>query len=438
MPVRIDPNTGERIDDAVATRIDPATGERIEAPAPQQKGMLSSFADASGLSAIPQLIAHPIDSVTGAVKQAGQNISDAYSTVKTQGATSDAGRHAIVKAIPLLGPVAATAGQQALDRNYKGLAGTVAGAAFGAVAPELGGRALGSLRVAAPSVYEGALNLSKVDRAYGKTPGVVGLRETTGVRPETVMRSAANAITKKSARINAMADAHTAPIDITPAVDSVDADISTAKSRNNVAGHQALQPVRAQLTENPFQLPQPYASPSTAPSTSLAPAQTARQALDLKRGLRDQFVKNWNPDAASVLTRDSARNASGVLDSQLDAALGPDFAKTNQEISSLIPVADAAESTSRNAHLLQKVIGRTRAHTGALTAGLAGASAGAVTHGTMGGLVGGALGLAIPEMIGGPTATMIMARGLNSRVPSMVARPIFAAPYVAPRYKDEQ
>jgi hypothetical protein len=299
------------------------------------------------------------------------------------------------------------------------------GGAVDAFAPDAVGGVLGKIREAAPSMAEGAMNIRRGDRGYGKTSGRAILDETTGFRPETVGRQAKAKINSLTPQVDALAAAHNSPVDISPAIDSIDDAVKTAKGRNNVSGVKALGPVRDQLTENPFELNQPFAAPTVGnPNEVISPMQTATGALNLKRGLRDQFVKNWSPDAASILTRDTAKGASGILDNSLDSALGPEFAETNQRISSLIPVADAAEKLSRADELPQKLGDKLKAHTGALTSAVAGGLAGAHSGGVLGGIGGALGGFILPEAISSPTTRMIMARGLDSRIPASVLRPL--------------
>jgi hypothetical protein len=200
----------------------------------------------------------------------------------------------------------------------------------------------------------------------------------------------------------------------------------TAQARNNVTGVNALKPVARQLTH------------VGETNTPLSAYQSAESALNLKRGLRDQFVKSWNPDAGPQLAKDVARGASGVLDQQLDHALGPQFKSTNQRISSLIPVQDAAESVGRNAGVAQRVGGRLKAHTGALTGGAFGASAGSHAFGLPGAIVGGGLGLLVPELLGSPTTQMTLARALDSTLPSRVAPVVASGGILTPKAKGQQ
>lgn len=324
----------------------------------------------------------------------------------------------LIDAIPVLGPWARSYSDEA---NRSGILPATAGLLTDAVAPELAAGVLGKIRDAAPSMAEGAMGIRRGDRGYGKTPGRAILDETSGVRPTTVGSQAQAALNELNPLIDDLAANYSGRVDTTPAADRVQADIDTAITRNNGSGAQALQPVKDTITTNQTN------------GLPLSPNQTATGALNLKRGLRDAFVKNWSPDAASILTRDAAKSASGVLDSQLDDALGPQFQDTNQRISSLIPVADAAEKLSRADDLPQRFGDKLRAHTGALTSALGGALAGGHAGGLLGAIGGGTLGFALPELLGGPTAKMAIARGMDSPLPSALIPPLFTGGILAPK-----
>lgn len=305
-------------------------------------------------------------------------------------------------AVPIAGPWARSIEN---DAAQHGALPALAGAGIDAFAPDAVGGALGKMREAAPSMAEGAMSIHKSARGYGKTPGRAILDETTGFTPETIGKQANDTLNRLTPSLDTMAAAHPGRIDTTPAVQNIQDAIDTAASRNNATGRDALGPVKGALTTN------------ATTGLTLSPFQTATGALNLKRGLRDQFVRNWSPDAGSVLTRDTAKGASGVLDNSLDTALGPDFANANQRISSLIPVSDAAEKLSRADELPQKFGDKLKAHTGALTSAVGGALAGSREGGLLGGLGGGLVGFALPELLSSPTSRMVMARGMNSQIP---------------------
>lgn len=324
----------------------------------------------------------------------------------------------LIDAIPVLGPWSRSYSDEA---NKSGILPATAGLATDVLAPEVVGGILGKIQEAAPSMAEGAMGIRRGDRGYGKTPGRAILDETSGVRPGTVGTQAQAALDQLNPLIDDLAANYTGRVDTAPAAARVQSDIDTAITRNNGTGADALQPVKGQITTN------------QTTGLPLSPLQTATGALNLKRGLRDAFVKNWSPDAASILTRDSAKGASGVLDSQLDDALGQQFSDTNQRISSLIPVADAAEKLSRADELPQRFGDKLRAHTGALTSALGGAIAGGHSGGLLGAIGGGTLGFALPELLGGPTAKMAMARAMDSPLPQVMIPPLFTGNIVAPK-----
>ena len=394
-------------------------------------GPISNALGQFGLGAARMFVEPTMDAGREAIKQAkAGNI--AGKEYDAQGNYSPNALGSAMDAVPIAGQWARSVETEA---HQKGALPALAGMATDIAAPVGAGKIAKALRGAAPGLAEGALNISKTDRAFNKTPGRAILDETTGVRPETVQNSARGRVNELSSENDQMASSHNRPVDITPAVDYVNEATNSAKLRNNLGGVNALEPVKNQLTENPFKLPQAFASPMIGdPNAVLSPMQTASGALNLKRGLRDQFVKSWNPDAGPQMAKDVARGASGVIDSQLDRALGPDFASNNQRISSLIPVMDAAESVQRNAGVAQRLAGRFKAHTGALAGGIGGALAGSA-HGPFGAIGGGLAGLIAPEVVGSPTIQMGLARALDSKIPTRIAPVAASGGIMTPRRK---
>ena len=136
---------------------------------------------------------------------------------------------------------------------------------------------------------------------------------------------------------------------------------------------------------------------------------TPRELLDLKRGLSEEHLR-WNPEthnrALSV-----GRQAYGALDQELDRTV-PEAAGLNQRLSSLIPVAQRAESVSRGAPALQRAAQRFGAHTGALTMGGIGAAGGYKEGGVPGAIAGGLTGIVTPELVASPEGQIALARTL--------------------------
>jgi hypothetical protein len=345
--------------------------------------------------------------------------ADALKALPSSKNATDVMNH-LSDAVPIAGPWARSIENEAAQR---GALPALAGAGIDAFAPEAVGGVLGKVREAAPSMAEGALSIHKSARGYGKTPGRAILDETKGFTPETIGAQANDTLNRLTPSLDTMAAAHPGRIDTTPAVQNIQDAIDTAAARNNRTGMDALAPVKGSLTN------------SAVTGLPLSPFQTATGALNLKRGLRDQFVRNWSPDAGSVLTRDTAKGASGVLDRSLDSALGPEFSSANQRISSLIPVSDAAEKLSRADELPQKFGDKLKAHTGALTSAVGGAFAGSREGGLLGGIGGGLVGFALPELMASPTSRMVMARGMNSRIPGSTLPALAAGGILTPKKK---
>ena len=159
---------------------------------------------------------------------------------------------------------------------------------------------------------------------------------------------------------------------------------------------------------------------------------TPRDLLDLKRGFNEEHLR-WNPEMHDRALS-TGRRAYGALDSELDRTV-PEAAGLNQRISSLIPVAQRAESVSRNAPTLQRGLQRFGAHTGALTLGAAGAYEGRREGGLPGAIAGGLTGVLAPELIASPEGQIALARTLYK---ANGLRPFVGAGLQADRNKEEK
>ena len=114
-----------------------SNGQSMGNPAAKQ-GFLSSFADGSGLTGLAHAVAHPLDTIAGAVRQGvNDSVSNVQQGIKDyrQQGLSQQTRRDFSRAIPVLGPVFEKAKQQEEAGNEGGAAGTVFGLATGLIAP---------------------------------------------------------------------------------------------------------------------------------------------------------------------------------------------------------------------------------------------------------------------------------------------------------------
>ena len=148
---------------------------------------------------------------------------------------------------------------------------------------------------------------------------------------------------------------------------------------------------------------------------------TPRKLLDLRRGFNDEFGQ-WNPETLPGVAG-TGRQAYHALTDEFHRAV-PGTEDIDSRISNLIHVVKRAESTSRNAPLIQRTAGRIGAHTGALTGAALGATEGRREGGLPGMVVGGATGLMLPELLATPEGRMIAARTMASPA----ARNLLGAP----------
>jgi len=75
----------------------------------------------------------------------------------------------------------------------------------GALLGGLGQAGSEALTEAAPGAAESALDIRRLDRAYGKTPGEATIAETAGIAPETVAASADQQIQNLQSQLMAAA-----------------------------------------------------------------------------------------------------------------------------------------------------------------------------------------------------------------------------------------
>ena len=248
----------------------------------------------------------------------------------------------------------------------------------------------------APSLAEGALGLTSRSRGFGKTPGSAILNETRGVRPSVVEESAKQSLDVIGSQIEQeyrAAGQAGKTVSIQPALDFIQGEWEKA--------------VKGRNPELQAQLENLYNRLATDISGQQGAINMSPEDLwHIKRNIGDM---NWNPNIKPHILQRINRGVYGAFDKELDR-VAPKAADLNQRYSSVKEVAHRADITARGAELPQRGIDRLRAHTGALTGMIAGAGYGGYEGGVPGAIKYGALGLVGPEIIGGPTSAMIMAR----------------------------
>ena len=276
----------------------------------------------------------------------------------------------------------------------------ITGAAMGA-----GGQVIGQgLKAMAPAVAEGALNIRKLDRAYGKGGGNIGraiLNETRGIRPGTVAESAEERLGELNPQLNAMADKASAngPIaSMTPGRDVISNanDLATRQGERTTASQ--LEPMSTHLGE-------------TMAGQAIPSDVTPRQLLDLKRGFGNEFIHRWNPETMTGV-KGTAGRVYHAMGQEFNRTV-PEAEELNSRISNLIPVSKRASSAELNAPTMQRAVNRFAAHTGALTGAGIGGTLGYREGGLPGAVAGGLTGVLAPELIASPEGEMATARLLN-------------------------
>jgi hypothetical protein len=439
----IDPLTGERKASSQGNyKIDPATGERIEdGGTPSQHPYLDAAKDfgkgllKSGLSTIssadefaqkhlPAFMTTPIGQAPTAENSAravaaAKDLATPNGRAQTVGkVVGDAAQFLIpgdleaagaAKLTPYLGKVGSRMATAALG---SGIVNKAEGGSFGmgAAAGGVGSGVASAVSAVAPHIAESAMNIRRLDRAY-KAKNAIGkaiLNETKGFTPGAVADSAQGALDALNPQLEAAADGATKPVSLDPARLTVQNAVDKAASQGERTTFSQLQPVAEHLDKTIFGVP----IPSDV---------TAREALNLKRGIGNEFVNRWNPETMAGVKGTAAQAYNNINQEFLKSV--PEAGELSSRISSLIPVAKRAEGLELNAPTTSKMLHRLSAHTGALTGGVFGAEQG-YRHGGVGGaLMGGVAGVALPELITSPTAEMMIARSLYSPAMSRAVIP---------------
>jgi hypothetical protein len=311
------------------------------------------------------------------------------------GAAEERGAAKLAEFAPRLGKAAAPLARIATSALSSGAVNAaqggspVTGAAMGA-----GGQVLGQgMKAAAPIIAETALGLPKAARAFGKTPGLALLNETSGIRPSTIAESAQGRLGELTPELEREAASSSTPASLLPARGIVGDAMNKAADQN-------AEGLFNQLGKQGDFLNYGGTSGEVSP----------KKLLDLKRGFNEEHLR-WNPEMHDRALS-TGRKAYNALDQELDRTV-PQAADLNQRISSLIPVAQRAESVSRNAPTLQRAAQRFGAHTGALTLGAIGGYQGYREGGVPGAVAGSLTGVLAPELIASPEGQMALARTLN-------------------------
>lgn len=326
-----------------------------------------------------------------------------------------------------LGPAAKVAGKLIGAGMHSGTVNVAQGGNFGtgAVSGIAGSGIEQGLAAVAPHIAESALNIRKLDRAYGKNGGAIGqaiLDKTTGITPGAVADSAQGVLDNLNPQLNAAVDrASIRPATVPPGAAAPQLQpnpiASLGPARNVLSNAIAKATNQGERTTLSQLDPLTTHLGETISGNPIPSDVTPRQLLDLKRGFGNEFIHRWNPDTMNGV-KGTAAQTYHALGDELNNVV-PQAAGLNSQISTMIPVAKRAESIELNAPTTQKLFQRIAAPTGALTGAAAGGAAGYEHGGKEGALEGAAAGLMAPLLLTSPTGQMVLARSLNG-----LARPI--------------
>ena len=288
-----------------------------------------------------------------------------------------------------------------------------------------GGQVLGQgLKAVSPALAETALKVRGNQRLFGRTVGDAILNDTSGIRPESIGKSANATISQLSPELDAADQASMVAGKrgtLEPARASVTDAIAAHTGNRAMKTAAGIQPISDFLTRDQLT------------GLPLAEQQTAPGLRMMKRGLNEDYIHNWTSDQPPA-QKLAARQAYGNIKEQLHS-ISPETSSLDQRISSLIPAKLQGERVAAGAPLTQRIAGRFGAHTGALAGGLGGAFEGRREGGTPGMIAGGLAGLIAPELISSPEAQMVLARTLNK---ANGLRPLVGGALQLDRKKGEQ
>lgn len=282
----------------------------------------------------------------------------------------------------------------------------------------------------APEAAESSLGIGTQARAYGKTPGVAALEETSGLRPATVLastREAMNNIGQQIASEYQAAGQAGARVSIQPALDILEkerqkalaqgrpdyaADIAKNQDRlttDYAKIDQMEQAKKAAIQQGNTQLASVIQSQQDQVRATPRVTMSPEDLWKLKQGQGD--TTNWNPNTDPRQIVKLNRAVYRAMDDELDRA-APATSDLNQTYSSLREVAKRADIESRGASIAQSAMNRIARPTGALASAIFGGVEGSRLGGPTGGIIGATAGLLAPEVVASPTTQMGLARAL--------------------------
>jgi hypothetical protein len=271
----------------------------------------------------------------------------------------------------------------------------------GAVSGAAGSLIGSGLKAVAPKIAESAIGIRRTDRAY-KAKNAIGralLDETKGYTPEAVGESAQKVLDRLNPELENTIAASPNTVSLAAPRKVVSDAVDTAAKRGARKSFSQLQPLAEHLDRNIYNVP-------------LGNDISAIDALNLNRGLADDFVGSWNPETLKNVSGTAAK-AYHELGEGIKAAV-PESRPLYSRISNLIPVEKRASGAALNASTTQKLVHKVGAPTGALLGGIYGGEEG-YKHGGIGGAVAGGLGgLVLPTLVTTPTGQIALARALNS------------------------
>jgi len=319
----------------------------------------------------------------------------APSTYDEQGNNVPTAGSKLVDGIPIFGPWARGAEDEA---HQKGFLPAAAGVATDVLAPKYIGKGMASgLKAAAPLLAERALRTLPVDRAHEATPGRFLLDRTKGFSPEDIESSGRDSMNDLRAQQTSLLGGSTGMVDLDPAR-MVAGDYGARAVYENHPG--TIKDIKNLAT----QLDKDHTSGQPIPQQV-----TPLRAASLNRGISNAHG-SWNP----ATVNDTMSAAAGEIHHTIGegiASVVPEVRPINQELQSGGSVLRRAAAAQLKEGVLGRTISRIGAHTGALTGAFQG-----YAHGGVPGMIAGLVG---PELLMNPDFQVAAARGANAIAPTV-------------------
>jgi hypothetical protein len=292
--------------------------------------------------------------------------------------------HSFASLIPMVGPWAASLGEQAGRGDVGGAVGQAVGATL---VPKLAGTAVqAGMRGVAPVFSRSAIGLTDRDMGFGARPDIAALKETKGIGMKPLAASTRARLGQLGAA--ARAEYTGKPASIQPAIDVLQREEQAALNARRTDLAKDIRANIDRLSTDPV---------TGQPSVNVP----AEQLWAIKTGQGD--ITNWNPNTDPSVAQRIERDVYGAMKDELNRA-ALDAQPFIDRYHNLKPVALRADIRARGPGVLGSAAERLARPTGGAAVGI---------YELLKGNVPGALAAILgPEALSSPALRMAAARTL--------------------------